>query len=404
MSNDMLSQDEIDALLKGTGDENETFFRSAPEEQDKGQELTLIEQDALGEIGNISFGSSTTALSTLLNQKVEITTPSVSVIEYDKLIEEFPHPYVAIKVNYTEGFKGTNILVINQHDASIIADLMLGGDGSQPSPDMGDIHLSAVQEAMNQMMGSAATSMSTIFGKRVDISPPTIDILNLTTGEGAETIPREDPLVKISFRIIIGQLIDSHIMQVLPYHFAKSLVKELLQTTAEEQSDKEMEQQKANVVQPQEIAQMKETSSSLTMSDMSHSSTENGDTYSQPNDYQQPTEPVQKQVAQAQIQPANFLEFGSQQPAEKQTNNLDMLLDIPLQLTVELGRTKRSVREILDMTQGSIIELDKLAGEPVDILINSRLIAKGEVVVIDENFGVRVTSIISQQDRLKKLR
>lgn len=187
----MLSQDEIDALLKGTGDENETFFRSAPEEQDKGQELTLIEQDALGEIGNISFGSSTTALSTLLNQKVEITTPSVSVIEYDKLIEEFPHPYVAIKVNYTEGFKGTNILVINQHDASIIADLMLGGDGSQPSPDMGDIHLSAVQEAMNQMMGSAATSMSTIFGKRVDISPPTIDILNLTTGEGAETIPRK---------------------------------------------------------------------------------------------------------------------------------------------------------------------------------------------------------------------
>ncbi|MBD7936715.1 MULTISPECIES: flagellar motor switch phosphatase FliY [Cytobacillus] len=404
MSNDMLSQDEIDALLKGTGDENETFFRSVPEEQDKGQELTLIEQDALGEIGNISFGSSTTALSTLLNQKVEITTPSVSVIEYDKLIEEFPHPYVAIKVNYTEGFKGTNILVINQHDASIIADLMLGGDGSQPSADMGDIHLSAVQEAMNQMMGSAATSMSTIFGKRVDISPPTIDLLNLTTGEGAETIPREDPLVKISFRIIIGQLIDSHIMQVLPYHFAKSLVKELLQTTAEEQSDKEIEEQEVNDVQPQEISQMQERRPSLSMSDMSHSATENGDTYSQPNYYQQPTESMRKQTEQAQIQPANFLDFGSQQPAEKQTNNLDMLLDIPLQLTVELGRTKRSVREILDMTQGSIIELDKLAGEPVDILINSRLIAKGEVVVIDENFGVRVTSIISQQDRLKKLR
>lgn len=226
VSKDMLSQDEIDALLRGDNPE--------PQEELAVEDyLNSIQEDALGEIGNISFGSSATALSTLLNQKVDITTPNVTVVLKKDLAEEFPHPYVAISVNYTEGFSGMNLLVIKQSDAAVIADLMLGGDGTNPPEMLDEIQLSAVQEAMNQMMGSAATSMSTIFSKKVDISPPAIDILNLSDGEGAETIPDHDIFVKISFRLKIGDLIDSNIMQLLQLDFAKSLVDSLLNPSAE---------------------------------------------------------------------------------------------------------------------------------------------------------------------------
>lgn len=217
-NNNRLSQDEIDALLKGGDD-------TAQEQPESG--LSLMEQDTIGEIGNISFGSSATALSTLLNQKVEITTPTVSVIEKSHLNDEFPHPYVSIGVSYTEGFSGNNLLVIKQEDAAIIADLMMGGDGTNADPSLGEIHLSAVQEAMNQMMGSAATSMSTVFSKKIDISPPEVDLLDVNEGEGTEQIPKEDPLVKVSFRLKVGELIDSHIMQLYPLTFAKDLIDEL---------------------------------------------------------------------------------------------------------------------------------------------------------------------------------
>ena len=179
----------------------------------------ILHKIHLGEIGNISFGSSATALSALLGQKVDITTPHISMINRSKLEEEFPHPYVAVQVHYTAGLTGMNLLVIKQSDAAIIADLMLGGDGIDPKPELSEIQLSAVQEAMNQMMGSAATSMSTVFNKKVDISPPSIDLMNLLAGEGTDAIPNDEMLIKVSFRLKIGELIDSNIMQLLPLEF-----------------------------------------------------------------------------------------------------------------------------------------------------------------------------------------
>lgn len=374
----MLSQDEIDALLKGTGLEEEPA-----KGKEVGDYLDEMEADALGEIGNISFGSSATALSTLLNQKVDITTPEVSIIEKNKLAHEFPQPYVAIEVTYTEGFSGSNLLVIEQNDAAIIADLMIGGDGINPDPSLGDIHISAVQEAMNQMMGSAATSMSTIFNKKVDISPPKLELLNINAGEGTDAIPDSELIIKVSFRLKVGNLIDSSIMQVLPLQFAKDLIFELMnppapaapaepkvQTPAPE---KEPVHQAANGAAYQEYAK-------------------------QPEPAYNPPKP------EYDVKPAEFASFEPMQSLSGDRRNLDLLMDIPLQVTVELGRTKRSIKEILELSSGSIIELDKLAGEPVDILINRKIVAKGEVVVIDENFGVRVTDIISQQDRLNKLK
>ncbi|KQU18548.1 flagellar motor switch protein FliN [Bacillus sp. Leaf13] len=404
ISDEMLSQDEIDALLKGSSDiEDEVNFLSIEDY------LSMMELDALGEIGNISFGSSATALSTLLNQKVDITTPAVTLIERGKIAEEFPHPYVAIQVQYTEGFTGINMLVIKQSDAAIIADLMLGGDGLNPSEMLGEIQLSAVQEAMNQMMGSAATSMSTIFSKKVDISPPSIDLLNFLNGEGENAIPDEDLFAKISFRLRVGTLIDSNIMQLLPLEFAKGLVSELLNGTSESEADEnKMEQIQTNPTQsnsPQEpVSFQNPVSNQPTNENYGQSGYQTKPTYKIPNEPQHVGVSSVPTGQPVNVQPASFSSFQPYQLQESETKNLSMLMDIPLQVTVELGRTKRSVKEILELSSGSIIELDKLAGEPVDILVNSRLIAKGEVVVIDENFGVRVTDIMSQSDRLKKLR
>ncbi|MBL5767221.1 flagellar motor switch phosphatase FliY [Heyndrickxia sporothermodurans] len=386
MMNNMLSQDEIDALLRGTADDEEENATLNVDDY-----LTSMERDALGEIGNISFGSSATALSTLLSQKVEITTPTVTIVEKSKLKDEFPHPYISIQVKYTEGFSGINMMIIKQSDASVIADLMLGGTG-QSSETMDEIHLSAVQEAMNQMMGSAATSMSTVFNKRVDISPPTVDILNLNAGEGTENIPDQDLIIKISFRLKVGDLIDSSIMQVLPLDFGKRLVDDLFNTN--ETKETKNPQNSYDAINEQVV---------------SHT---NVDSFSGKQTVQpQATQPIRQQPSntntenniQQNVQPAVFSSFDEQQLAAPESRNLNMLLDIPLQVSVELGKTKRSVKEILELGSGSIIELDKLAGEPVDILVNRQLIAQGEVVVIDENFGVRITDIVSQRERIKQL-
>ncbi|WP_345807449.1 flagellar motor switch phosphatase FliY [Bacillus pumilus] len=367
-----LSQDEIDALLKGGSNDDiepETI-------------LSAMEQDAIGEIGNISFGSSATALSTLLNQKVEITTPTVTVIQKSMLNEEFPHPYVAIEVNYTEGFSASNLLVVQQTDAAVIADLMMGGDGTNADPSLSEIHLSAVQEAMNQMMGSAATSMSTVFNKKIDISPPRVELLDVKEGEGTDRIPAAEMLVKVSFRLKIGELIDSNIMQLYPITFAKDLIAELTDPAQEEET---VQDTQVSTPEPQQAAPQ---------------------TQSAP--VQQAAPPKRqakpKPAAPVNVAPVEFEAFSEPQHTTNHLGNLDMLMDIPLSITVELGRTQRSVKEVLELSAGSIIELDKLAGEPVDILVNKRIVAKGEVVVIDENFGVRVTDILSQSERLSNLK
>ncbi|WP_069840322.1 flagellar motor switch phosphatase FliY [Bacillus sp. F56] len=379
MENNRLSQDEIDALLNGTGstlDEPEV-----PEVDD----LSEMERDAIGEIGNISFGSSATALSTLLNQKVDITTPSVTVIPKSKISDAFPEPYVAIEVNYTEGFSGSNLLVVEQSDAAIIADLMIGGDGKGADPSLGEIHLSAVQEAMNQMMGSAATSMSTVFSKKIDISPPRVELLDVTEEKGTDRIPDDEMLVKVSFNLKVGELIDSSIMQLYPLTFAKDLISSLMNSGNAEEAT--MAQPDATYEQPKEPV--------------------TPEPRIEPKQ-QQPQPPKRqgtaKKAAPVQVSPVEFSAFDPNEATQAPINNLDMLLDIPLSITVELGRTKRSVKEILELSAGSIIELDKLAGEPVDILVNQRIVAKGEVVVIEENFGVRVTDILSQAERINNLK
>ncbi len=376
MNNEMLSQEEIDALLRSQFNSDEV--------KSSDDYLTPIEIDALGEIGNITFGNASTALSTLLGQKVEITTPKVFVIDYDQLAQEFPAPHVAVHVNYTEGFKGINLLVIKTEDAKIIADLMLGGDGTNIGQELGELHISAVQEAMNQMMGSAATSMSTIFNTMVNISPPGINILDLISGEGIEYIPKSDKIVLISFRLKIGSLIDSKIMQILPINFAKELANNLMKNIIEKSNNERPNNIEENLTSTNKLENVEKDDSVVRK--LNNNINENEKT----------TKP--KPI---NVQSVQFSSFETPNYHKKDDNNFDILMDIPLQVTVELGRTKKYIKEILELTSGSIIELDKLAGEPVDVYVNQKLIAKGEVVVIDENFGVRITEIVNKNDKNK---
>lgn len=393
MDDGMLSQDEIDALLNITEDDDTRDSEEIKDENTDSSEiyLTPLEKDTIGEIGNISLGSSATTLSTLLNQKVEITTPSVSIVKKTGLKEAFPYEHVSLQVDYKEGFDGENIFLMKAQDAAIISDIMLGGEGLNPKEELTEIELSAVQEAMNQMMGASATSMSTVFNKRIDISPPLVQYEDIDKLEEVSGIIEGDVFVRVSFQLKVGELIDSNIMQLIPLDFAKVLVNQLLEPDNEKPTT-----EAAATIAPEKPVNVVETKSEQDV-----------------NNNAALTTPVNQNTAPQQIgsqfspdstvQTASFSEFEQVELSQQGQRNLNMLLDIPLKVTVELGRTKRTVEDILDLSPGSIVELDKLAGEPVDVLVNNKLIAKGEVVVIDENFGVRVTDIVSQKDRLMKL-
>lgn len=401
MDDGMLSQEEIDALLKASGgdDDKDDEERSLSDED----YLTSIEIDTLGEIGNISFGSSATTLSTLLNQKVDITTPQVSVVRKSDLMTEFDFEMVSVDVKYIEGFSGHNVFVLKAEDAAIISNIMLGGDGTNPDKELNEIHLSAVQEAMNQMMGAAATSMSTIFNKKIDISPPIVEVGEAAKQKSANSI-EEEVVVQVSFQLQVGDLIDSDIMQIIPFPFANELVDELLNPSGNKAADAADADE--DIAEIESILQEEFNSSSDTEESVQHEET--------PAQAAEQKPPVQETAAPqhlggsfntaSDVQQAAFSEFGEAPVYQNEQRNLNMLLDIPLKVTVELGRTERTIKDILDLSAGSIIELDKLAGEPVDVFVNEKLIARGEVVVIEENFGVRVTDIVSQTDRIMKLK
>lgn len=381
--NPKLSQAEIDALLNN----------SAPAPVAQNDMLSFEARDALGEIGNISFGAAATSLSTLLQQRVDITTPEVTLISQEEAQSDFKRPYVFISVGFTEGLMGTNALAIELSDAKTVADLMLGGDGLNPPGELNELHLSAVGEAMNQMMGGAATAMSTMFGRVINISPPRVEIVDLSSSD-PQVIGIEGWQAKVAFHLQVGTLIDSTIMQLIPVPFARQMVSLLLGeaesmlgsgSTGEPPRDSApMVEQAAQ--QPWQAQRMEAPEPAAHAAP----ATERHNVMQLP-----PAKPVlQPQFAEFQPERENVVAL---------PRNLALLYDVPLNVTVELGRARRAIRDILDLAPGSILELDKLAGEPVDILVNNKRIATGEVVVIDENFGVRVTDIVSQLDRVHNL-
>lgn len=388
---EMLSQEEIDALLRGES-------AAAPQDSSSSQDLqsgdlTSEEKDALGEIGNISMGTSATTLFTLLNNKVSITTPKVTVVTWDELSGQYKSPYVAVQVHYKEGLEGSNLLIMKEDDVRIITDLMMGGTGETNSEPISDLHLSAIGEAMNQMIGSSSTSLSTMFNKRIDISPPQAFILYFQNFGELELFNPNEKVVKIAFRMEIGNIIDSEIMQLIPIEFAKDLVNNLLSNIAVAEEPVIAEKNAEPQVQPEAASKPSSQPKQPAKPNILNNR----------YDERQENEPVKKEENKVvNVQPVQYQTFESEQwSAEKES--IELIMDVPLEITVELGRTKKLIKDILEFGPGTILELDKLAGEPVDIMVNGKYIAKGEVVVIDESFGVRITDIVSTSKRLSKI-
>lgn len=448
MDGGILSQDEINALLNGmdlsgeaaadvAGDttvtepvreepypERTDFLSGTDAVTDDAVLLSDMEKDAIGEVANISMGSSATTLYSLVNRRVNITTPVVTLAKWDNLIEQYERPCVFIQIKYTQGLDGTNILVLKESDVKIITDLMMGGDGSNTDEELGELHLSAISEAMNQMMGSAATSLSTMLSTVIDISPPESSLLNLSElASGGSIAPfLNGTFVKISFRMQIGDLVDSTIMQLYPVDFAKKLVQTFLGNQLGEIS-----QEEAPAKQPEPTPAPNATPgfeqpayhmgmdgnggmgmNPLAMNGMGMNMGMNPMGMNGMNMGMNPMmngmnmnmgmNPMagmpQMNVPNVNVQPAqfqNFSETGNSVPGQE---NIGLIMDVPLEVTVELGRTTKSISDILNFAPGTIIELNRIAGEPIDVLVNGKFVARGEVVVIEENFGIRVTEII----------
>ena len=421
-----LTQEEIDALLNGATSEPAASDSASNKEASSvlsDDLLSSMEKDALGEIGNISMGSAATTLSVLLGHKVNITTPTVSVDTMSTIQNQYPMPYLVVEVGYVIGINGNNILAIQASDASIIADLMMGGDGLNPQEELTDIHMSAVGEAMNQMMGTVATSLSTMFNKKIDISPPKVNLIDLGAEDKiTDLVNNDEPVVKTSFRMEVDGLIDSEIMQILPLDVAKEMVSFLMgggaEAEAQEAPAPAPEPAPAPVApEPAPVAAAPAPAASAPQpAAPQYAAPPQPPQYAAPTQQPQYTappmgaQPVYAPPAYANnvvssgvpVQNAQFAPL-TNEPVEVNAANISLIQDVPLQVTVELGRTKKSIREILEFSTGSIIELDKLAGEPVDIHVNGQLTAKGEVVVIDENFGVRITEIVSPMERVQSL-
>ena len=433
----MLSQDEINALLSGMGsggdDAESTGTATVTDTPDNNSAedsftLTESEKDAVGEISNISMGTAATTLSSLLSQKVNITTPKVEVATWDDLSREYDRPCVMMQISYKEGLAGNNVLILKENDVKIITDLMMGGTGTaNPDEPLSELHLSAIGEAMNQMMGSAATSMSSMFNRKIDISPPVANLVE-TYNELDEGMPAflNKPFVKVAFKMQIGDLIDSEIMQLYPKEFAQELLN-MFTPSSDDSSNSQPQPEpqpasQAPVQQPapqaQPVQQPAPQAQSVQQPDMNMQQAgmmgqavpQQGMAMQQgmpmqgmPYGYGMPMQGMMGQPMPMQgyvqpqdvnVAPAAFQPFATDVNPISQKENIELIKDVPLEVTVELGRTTKSIKDILEFAPGTIVELNKIAGESVDVLVNGKYVAKGEVVVIEESFGVRITEII----------
>ncbi len=349
-NDDLISQEQIEKMLSDSG---QVRNGSALAVDDY---LTRDEQDVLGEVGNICMGTAATTMYTLLGKKVTITTPAVSLHTLKSLSDEYPAPIVVVEVNYTQGLMGKNLLILKDHDVALITNFLLGEE-DDIDPDnvtLDETHLSAIREVMNQMVGSSATSLADILKTPINISTPEAKMIQLENEDILNAFAdHDDPIVKINFKMEIEDMLTSEIMQILPLKFSKTMAARVVGAVDQPEEDK-MEKGPVDAAHP---------------------------------------EPVQNKDVDVRM--ARLPAFDSMRPEDGGSllKNIDMIQDVPMKVTVELGKAKKKIKDILDFNTGFVIVLDKIAGEAVDILVNGKNVGKGEVVVIDDNYGVRITEI-----------
>jgi len=420
MSDEFLSQEELDALLQGLNQENNDSSSAISQQSTKNVDPIIL--DLVGEVGNIAMGAGATTLSTLLKRKVDISSPESLTFLKSEIKNQFDGKYLIISINYKDGLSGTNFFLFPVNISSIIADLMMGGTGENVPEAFDEISISAMAEAINQMMGAAATSLSEFLNAKVDITPPQVEVLdfsdpNVSFPPSLKEAP--ETIIGIKFKLKIQGLKDGEMWQFVPIDIANNIKDKVLAAqnvnieNNQQNPQQNMQQQPTQQQMPQQTMQQpmyQQPMQQPMYQQPMYQQPMQQPMYQQPMYqqpmYQQPIGYIPKEQ-QVNVQPKAFGNISGQivEPVENiDLEKLQLLFDVPLNVSVELGRRKYSLRDILNFHQGSMIQLDKLAGEPVDIYVNGRLIARGEVVVIDENFGVRITEIVSLEERLRALK
>lgn len=366
--------------------DNEILTETTPyPENEMTLSLNNMEIDTIGEILNISMGSAATAVSTLLGRKVSITTPTVSVVKSTELSLENLEPAIGIEIEYIEGLSGKNLLVMRSKDIKAIVNLLLSDIEETDDEELDEIHISAVSEIMNQMMGASSTALSSFLGKSINISTP--KQFNTAT-KLAEIGSGNNPpnIVTVRFMLEVEGLINSEFVTIMTTEFTKELVKKALNFDDLEEVVKTPEKPEIAPVLPLPTTGSAEKPLPDKTTPESGSDSFNSSAKAPPVS----VKPLKLQVFEDD-------KFFDEEP-ETSNDNFNLILGVPLDVTVEIGRTKMPVKNILDIRPGSIVELDRQAGDPVDVIVNGQLIAKGDVVVIDDNFGVRIVEILSKKE------
>ena len=435
--------------------------------------------DALGEMMNISLGSSATAVSNMLDQRVDITTPEVSVVHVSEFSLGDLEPAMGVEIKYVSGLEGSNIMLLKRSDIKVIVDILMGSEMSDEDFELNDLTISAVCELMNQMMGAAATALSDFLGYSVNISTPEpFELDNLDEFKVQHLPQSSEDIVVVQFALKIEGALESSFMNVMSVELAKELLSGLgvdVQEGGQPQpaptntptpapaaggdggklSQEEIEKmlQGNSGAQPapaaggdggklsqEEIERMLQDNSGAQPAtaaggDGGKLSQEEIEKMLQGNNGAQ-VAPVQAPVASPMpaytpdgqpmangsmgyppmyYPPYPYPPMGSmnsrvvnaksvempimempEELSEEQAQNLELIMEVPLQVTVEIGRTKRKVQDVLSFSKGSLVVLDRLAGDQVDIFVNGKCIGRGDVVVIDDNFGVRITEIVQE--------
>ena len=415
-----------------------------------------MEIDAIGEMMNISLGSSATAVSNMLDHRVDITTPKVSVVDVKDFTIGKLEPAMGVEIKYVEGLEGSNIMLLRKSDIKVIVDILMGSETPDEEFELNELTISAVCEVMNQMMGAAATALSDFLGYPVNISTPTpFELEDLDEFKKNHLPQGADQVVVVRFSLKIENALESEFMNVMSVSLAKELLRGLgLGDEDEEEAPpapapgpapapasdedsgsgggKQLSQAEiealmaanmgggdaapapapapAPAAQPQPQAQP--AAAAMPQQPPMAAPTPEGmpaggymgypppmyyPNYPYPYGYPPQAAPAQPEPKVINTKPVSLQEMDPISALGKeQAQNLDLIMGVPLQVTVEIGRTQRKVQEILEFSKGSLLVLDKLAGDQVDLFVNGKCIAKGDVVVIDDNFGVRITEIVQK--------
>ena len=371
--------------------------------------LSEMQLDAIGEIMNISMGSAATAVSELLNAKVWITTPKVTVVQAAELNYDRLEPAICVKIEYIKGLSGSNLMILKQDDVQLILNQLMGKPPViSPDFEFDELNISAVSEVMNQMMGASSTALAEFLGMGIDISTPTPYILSEVNIADLQNYEQTDMVAAINFDLTIDGVIKSEFISVLDINLAATLADRMIGgATSPEPIVTEPAPAPAPAPAPQPVPQAEPVAQAAPVPQT--------DMYAQqgyygypnpamnpamnPNMYGQPVQPVMQPQPAVNYRNAQLAQFESFEAplGSEQKENLQLLMDVPLQISVEIGSTRKKIKDILEFSQGTIIELERQAGAPVDVMVNGNLIARGDVVVIDDNFAVRITEIVKSK-------